>query len=66
LYAVEQLGRTARITVKVGDKYLEVASKEHIDAKIGDKIWLSLAESPVYLFDAQDEFLIASADLAEK
>jgi multiple sugar transport system ATP-binding protein len=65
LYAVEQLGRTARITVKVGDKFLEVASKDHIDAKIGDKIWLSLDESPVYLFDAQDKFLIASADLAE-
>jgi multiple sugar transport system ATP-binding protein len=65
MYAIEQLGRTARITVKVGDKYLEVASKDHIDANIGDKIWLSLDESPVYLFDAQDEFLIASADLAE-
>ena len=65
LYAVEQLGRTARVTVKMGDQFLEIASKDQIDAKIGDKIWLSLDESPVYLFDAQDKFLIASADLAE-
>ncbi len=64
LYAIEQLGRTARITVKVGDQLLEVASKEQINTKIGDKIWLSLDESPVYLFDAQSKFLIASADLA--
>lgn len=64
LYAIEQLGRTARITVKVGDQLLEVASKEQINTKIGDKIWLSLDESPVYLFNAQSKFLIASADLA--
>jgi len=64
LYAVEQLGRTARVTVKIGDQFLEIASKDQIDAKIGDKIWLSLDESPVYIFDAQDKFLIASADLA--
>ena len=64
LYAIEQLGRTARITVKVGDQFVEVASKEQIDAKIGDNIWLSLDDSPIYLFDADSKFLIASADLA--
>ena len=63
LYAIEQLGRTARITVKVGDQFVEVASKEQIDAKIGDNIWLSLDDSPIYLFDADSKFLIASADL---
>lgn len=63
LYAIEQLGRTARITVKVGDQFIEVISKEQLDAKVGDIIWLSLEESPVYLFDAKTYYLIASAGL---
>lgn len=63
LYAVEQLGSTARVTVEVGDQFIEVASKGHVavDAKVGDFLWLSLDESPIYLFDAETTQLVAAA-----
>ncbi len=61
LYTVERLGRTARITARVGEHFLEVASKDEVNAKVGDTIWLSFANSPVYVFDAQTTMLIDAA-----
>ena len=61
LYTFERLGRTARITARMGEYLLEVASKDEINAKVGDTIWLSFANSPVYVFDAQTMMLIDAA-----
>jgi multiple sugar transport system ATP-binding protein len=64
LYAVEQLGSSARVTVQVGDHFIEIASKGHVafEAKVGDMLWLSLDESPLYLFDAETTQLVSAAN----
>jgi multiple sugar transport system ATP-binding protein len=64
MYAVEQLGRTARLTVKTGEHLIEVALKPDLTdltAKIGDPVWLSLCEGPLYLFDAGTTRLVATS-----
>ncbi len=63
LYAVEQLGRTARLTVKTGEHFVEVALKPdltELKARIGDPVWGSFADSPLYVFDADTTRLVAT------
>lgn len=60
-YAVEQLGRTARITVRVGEHLIEVASKTDTDHKVGETVWLSFEHSPLYVFDASTTQLVGAA-----
>jgi multiple sugar transport system ATP-binding protein len=60
-YALEHLGRTARITARVGEHLVEVATKGELDAKIGDTIWLSFNDSPLYVFDVETTRLVAAA-----
>lgn len=63
LYAIEQLGRTARVTARIKDQFIEIAAKTDVEARIGDTIWLSLADSPLYIFDAETTELVAAAGL---
>jgi multiple sugar transport system ATP-binding protein len=63
LYAVEQLGSAARVTVQIGDHFIEVASKGNVevDANVGDMLWLDFDNSPLYIFDAETDLLVAAA-----
>jgi multiple sugar transport system ATP-binding protein len=61
LYSAERLGRTAYLTARVGKDMIELAAKTDVEAEIGDMIWLSLDESPLYVFDAETEYLVAAA-----
>ena len=61
LYAVEQLGRTARVTAKIGEELIEIATKAEIESSVGDTIWLSLSESPLYVFNADTNKLVAAS-----
>jgi multiple sugar transport system ATP-binding protein len=61
LYAVEQLGRTARVTVQVGENLIEVATKPDLcdfSESVGEAIWLSMQGGSLYIFDAQTEKLV--------
>jgi multiple sugar transport system ATP-binding protein len=67
LYAIEQLGRTARITVQAGENLIEVATKPDlcdISMTVGDTIWLSFTNSPLYVFDAETTRLVATTGSA--
>jgi multiple sugar transport system ATP-binding protein len=62
MYAVEQLGRTARLTVQTGEHLIEIALKPDVNelkARIGDTVWMSFCDSPVYVFDAATTRLVA-------
>jgi hypothetical protein len=64
LYAVEQLGRTARLTIKTGEHFIEVALKPDltdVSGRIGDRVWMSLCDGPLYVFDAATTRLVATS-----
>lgn len=64
LYAVEQLGRTARLTIKTAENFVEVASKPDLadlNFKIGDSVWLSFGDSSLYVFDTETTRLVAAS-----
>lgn len=61
LYAIEQLGKTAHVTAQVGEHLIEVAIKTDAEMEIGDAIWLSLEDSPLYVFDVKSNHLVAAA-----
>jgi ABC-type sugar transport system ATPase subunit len=64
LYAVEQLGRTARLTIKTAENFVEVALKPDLadlNIKIGDSVWLSFGDSSLYVFDAETTRLVATS-----
>jgi multiple sugar transport system ATP-binding protein len=61
LYAVEQHGKTAHVSAQVGEHLIEVAVKTDRDMEIGDALWLSMDDSPIYAFDASTNQLIAAA-----
>ena len=61
LYAVEQHGKTAHITAQVGEHLIEVAVRTDAEMAVGDPLWLSVEESPIYVFDASTNQLVAAA-----
>lgn len=61
LYAVEQHGKTAHVTAQVGEHLIEVAVKTDAEMEVGDALWLSLENSPIYVFDAETNLLVAAA-----
>jgi multiple sugar transport system ATP-binding protein len=61
LYAFEHLGRSARMTAQIGDQLVEVTTYDEVKARIGDTVYLSLSNSPLYIFDAESHRLIGAA-----
>jgi multiple sugar transport system ATP-binding protein len=60
LYTVEPLGRTVRATVRLGDNLLEGSIKEDVMVKINDTVWMSLDDTPLYIFSEDTSQLIAT------
>jgi ABC-type sugar transport system ATPase subunit len=61
LYAVEQLGRTSRVTAQVGEQLVEISIKQDLTMDVGETLWLSLTDSPLYVFNPGDNKLVAAA-----
>jgi multiple sugar transport system ATP-binding protein len=51
VYVIEPLGPSKIIDLKVGNDIVKVRTGADFDARVGDKLWLSLTERKVHFFD---------------
>ena len=61
LYALEHLGRSARMTAQIGEQLVEVTTYDEVRSRIGDTVYLSIANSPLYIFDTESHQLVGAA-----
>jgi multiple sugar transport system ATP-binding protein len=51
IYVVEPLGSSTIIDLKIGNDIIKARTSADFDAKIGDKVWVTLNEKKVHFFD---------------
>jgi multiple sugar transport system ATP-binding protein len=51
IYVVEPLGSSQIIDLKIGSEIIKTRTSADFDAKIGDKVWVTLNERKVHFFD---------------
>lgn len=51
IYVVEPLGASKIIDLKIGNDIIKARTGADFDAKVGDKVWVSLNEKKVHFFD---------------
>jgi multiple sugar transport system ATP-binding protein len=53
VYVIEPLGPSKIIDIKVGNDIVKVRTGADFDARVGDRLWLSLTERKIHFFDKE-------------
>ncbi len=65
VYASEHFGHAMLLSVKLGDELIEVVTKNAVDFRVGEQVWLSFMSSRLYAFDAATAHLLAATPAQE-